>query len=98
MRARYTAFVVEDEAYLLSTWHPDTRPSRITFRPDQEWTGLEVVETTAGTMFDDTGTVRFAASFSTPDGDRRLLELSEFARVEGKWTYVAAAEATIVDD
>ncbi len=98
MRSRYTAFVVEDEAYLLSTWHPDTRPSRVTFGADQEWTGLEVLETTGGTMFDDAGSVRFAASFSTPDGDRRLLELSEFVRVDGKWMYVAAEEATIVDD
>lgn len=98
MRSRYAAFVVQNEDYLLATWHPDTRPSRVTFAPDQEWTGLEIFETSGGTMFDDEGTVRFAASFSTPDADRRLLELSEFVRVDGKWMYVAAAEATIVDD
>ena len=26
MRSRYSAFVREDAAYLLVTWHPDTRP------------------------------------------------------------------------
>lgn len=98
MRSRYSAFVVEDEDYLLATWHPDTRPSRITFRSDQEWTGLEIFDTTGGTMFDDEGTVRFAASFSTPEGDRRLLELSRFVRHDGQWTYVEAIEAAVVDD
>lgn len=98
MRSRYSAFVVEDDDYLLDTWHPDTRPSRVTIRADQEWLGLEIVDTTAGTMFDDEGTVRFAAFFSTPEGNRRLLELSRFVRHEGRWTYLDAAEATVVDD
>ncbi|WP_338846503.1 YchJ family metal-binding protein [Massilia sp. W12] len=44
MRSRYTAFTRRDEAYLLATWHPATRPPAPLF--DQEetplWLGLEV--------------------------------------------------------
>ena len=35
MRSRYSAFVEGDEAYLLATWHPDTRPSRVRFDAQQ---------------------------------------------------------------
>ncbi|MCH1611253.1 MAG: zinc chelation protein SecC, partial [Luminiphilus sp.] len=31
MRSRYSAFVLQNETYLLGTWHPDTRPSRVRF-------------------------------------------------------------------
>ena len=27
MRSRYSAYVLGNEAYLLATWHPDTRPA-----------------------------------------------------------------------
>lgn len=39
MRSRYTAFVREDGAYLLRTWHPETRPETITFEADLETSG-----------------------------------------------------------
>ncbi|MQM32004.1 MAG: hypothetical protein CRU78_16430, partial [Candidatus Accumulibacter phosphatis] len=29
MRSRYSAYVLAIEAYLLSTWHPSTRPTQI---------------------------------------------------------------------
>ena len=33
MRSRFSAFGVGDEAYLLRTWHPSTRPPLIDFDP-----------------------------------------------------------------
>ncbi|QIJ61775.1 YchJ family metal-binding protein [Streptomyces sp. JB150] len=84
MRSRYSAFVQRDEAYLLRTWHPRTRPPRIDFDPGTRWTGLEILDTTDGTAFHSTGTVTFRASFR----GGALLERSRFERVEGAWVYV----------
>ena len=33
MRSRYTAYVVGDRSYLLATWHPSTRPTRLELDP-----------------------------------------------------------------
>ncbi|WP_344404250.1 YchJ family protein [Streptomyces longisporus] len=84
MRSRYSAFVKRDEAYLLRTWHPRTRPARVDFDPGMRWTGLEILETTDGTAFHTTGTVTFRASFKGGS----LLERSRFERVDGAWVYV----------
>mgnify|MGYP003576880607 FL=1 len=42
MRSRYTAHVLRDNAYLLATWHPSTRPDDATPDPGTRWLGLEV--------------------------------------------------------
>ena len=34
MRSRYSAFVLKNEVYLLSTWHPSTRPQESLFNQD----------------------------------------------------------------
>jgi Uncharacterized protein conserved in bacteria len=45
MRSRYTAFTRQDEAHLLATWHPDTRPARLDLHlhPVPKWLGLKVI-------------------------------------------------------
>jgi SEC-C motif-containing protein len=88
MRSRYSAFAVRDEAYLLRTWHPETRPPRVEFDPGMRWTGLEIVGTTDGSAFHTTGTVTFRAHYT--DGGRPgvLHERSRFTRVDGAWVYV----------
>ena len=83
MRARYSAFAVGDEQYLLRTWHPSTRPRSIRLRGDR-WHRLEVLATTDGDLLDTEGTVEFRAHH---DGGA-LHELSHFARdVDGRWQY-----------
>ncbi|WP_370256044.1 YchJ family protein [Streptomyces sp. V4I8] len=84
MRARYSAFVQQDEAYLLGTWHPRTRPARVDFDPGMRWTGLEILDTSDGSAFHSTGTVTFRASFRGGS----LHERSRFERVDGAWVYV----------
>ncbi|WP_437043300.1 YchJ family protein [Streptomyces sp. enrichment culture] len=84
MRSRYSAFVERDEAYLLRTWHPRTRPARVDFDPGMRWTGLEILETSGGSAFHTTGTVTFRASFR----GGALHERSRFERVDGAWVYV----------
>jgi len=84
MRSRYSAFVLCDEAHLLRTWHPRTRPPRVEPGPRTRWTGLEVLGTTGGSAFHTTGTVTFRASYRGGS----LHERSRFERVGGAWAYV----------
>ncbi|WP_344393437.1 YchJ family protein [Streptomyces vastus] len=84
MRSRYCAFVRRDEAYLLRTWHPRTRPARVEFDPGMRWTGLEILGTGEGSAFHSAGTVTFRASYAGGS----LQERSRFERVDGAWVYV----------
>lgn len=92
MRSRYSAFAIRDDAYLLSTWHPSTRPRTVALGPEVVWRKLEVVEVVDGGEHDRTGTVAFRAHFW--DAARRergvLEERSRFVREEGQWCYLAA--------
>lgn len=84
MRSRYSAFVKRDAGYLLRTWHPRTRPARLDLDPRMRWTGLEILDTAAGSAFHGTGTVTFRASYRGGS----LHERSRFERVDGAWVYV----------
>ncbi|MCX5394242.1 YchJ family protein [Streptomyces sp. NBC_00094] len=88
MRSRYSAFVVRDEAYLLHTWAPETRPGEVDFDPALRWTGLEIQGTTDGTAFHQHGTVTFTASYVHEGEPGAMSERSRFARHEGAWVYV----------
>ncbi len=93
MRSRYSAFAVGDEGYLLETWHPSTRPDTLHLDPAQRWTGLQVVRTRGGGLFDGTGVVEFRAHYvverrGVGRRDAELRETSRFARENGRWFYV----------
>ncbi|MEU6250306.1 YchJ family metal-binding protein [Glycomyces sp. NPDC047010] len=91
MRSRYSAFAVGDEPYLLRTWHPGTRPDRLDLAADaRTWTGLDILDTTGGTPLHTTGTVRFRARYTDPDGPGSQTENSAFERLGGTWLYVDA--------
>ena len=88
MRSRYTAYVRRDEAYLLRTWHPSTRPAALGL-DDTAWLGLEVLGTEAGGEGDDAGVVTFAASYEGSGGSvATLRETSRFVREDGAWLYL----------
>ncbi|MDQ2650960.1 MAG: YchJ family metal-binding protein [Actinomycetota bacterium] len=95
MRSRYTAFVLRDEAHLLRSWHPSTRPADVRFAPGQAWTGLEVLATTGGELIDQEGTVEFIARFERRGRPGALHELSRFLRDDGRWTYVEPVDAEL---
>lgn len=96
MRSRYTAFVLEDEAHLLRTWHPATRPPSIRFVPGQRWTGLEVLATVDGDLLDTEGAVEFRAHFERGGRAVSLHELSRFVRDEAAaWVYLGAVEVEL---
>ena len=85
MRSRYTAFALKDAAYLTVTWHRSTRPSRIDFTPDQEWSLLRIV---AADEIEDSATVEFVARSRIGGRIHELHEVSRFIREQGRWFYV----------
>ncbi len=88
MRSRYTAFVLDDVAYLQRTWHPTTRPRRLELDPSQEWLGLRILGTQRGSLLDSTGTVEFIADYRIAGRRDSLHERSRFTREKGQWLYV----------
>jgi SEC-C motif-containing protein len=88
MRSRYAAFAVGDEAYLLQTWHPDTRPHRLRLDPEDRWTRLEIVGGSGGGLLEPTGTIEFRAHRSHRGRADVLHENSRFVRHDGRWSYV----------
>ena len=84
MRSRYSAFVLRDEAYLLRTWHPRTRPVRVGFEDAPKWLGLSVVATADGREGENVGEVEFEAAYV----GGVLHERSRFSRRAGRWVYV----------
>lgn len=83
MRSRYSAFVLRDVDYLLATWHPSTRPKKLTLDPHRRWVGLEVLSASGG-VFDTTGMVEFRATHDEGTQSER----STFVREGGRWYYV----------
>ncbi len=94
MRSRFSAYCIKNEAHLVRTWAPSTRPSRVSFSDTQEWLGLEIRSTSEGGLLNQVGTVEFIASFamaasdSEPRSESAIHELSSFERHEGLWVYV----------
>jgi len=95
MRSRYAAYARSDAAYLLSSWHPSTRPRRIDPDPELRWTRLEIIATTAGGLLDQVGTVSFRAHHERRGQPAVLTENSRFERHDGRWAYVDAVHASV---
>lgn len=91
MRSRYSAYVLRDEAYLLATWHPDTRPARLGLDqdPPTKWLGLAVKR------HEDSGdgraVVEFVARCKIAGRAHRLHEASRFLLENGRWLYLDGA-------
>ncbi|TJZ78480.1 hypothetical protein FCG67_10600 [Rhodococcus oryzae] len=92
MRSRYSAFAVGDADYLRRTWHPSTRPARLTLDPDQRWTRLDILGHTGGGLLDTEGTVEFEAHYVHSGQRDSLREHSRFVREDGRWLYLDPLE------
>ena len=90
MRSRYSAYVLRDDAYLLRSWHPDTRPAAVEPDPGLRWTGLAVSETQGGGLFDTEGVVDFRARYAEDGRPGEMRERSRFVRYDGAWVYWGA--------
>jgi SEC-C motif-containing protein len=91
MRSRFSAFAIGDLEYLLSSWHPSTRPRDLTLDPAQRWTRLDIIGTTGGGLLHVDGTVEFVAHYVVGRRPGELRENSRFRRDAGLWRYVDAA-------
>ena len=103
MRSRYTAYALGDDAYVLGTWAPETRPETLYAPGDArpKWLKLKVLSS-AEALDGRTGEVLFEATGRTAAGAFRMKEHSLFRREEGgRWLYVSGespdAEATLKD-
>ena len=87
MRSRYSAYVLKLEAYLLATWHPDTRPATLHLDDEsRKWLGLEVKKFIQKSA--DRATVEFVARYKIGGRAHRLHEISRFVRDGEQWFYV----------
>ncbi|WP_435792282.1 YchJ family protein [Actinacidiphila glaucinigra] len=89
MRSRYSAYAVHDAAYVLRTWHPETRPAELDLDHHMRWERLEILATTDGSAFHSEGTVAFRAHYGLRGEQDVMEENSRFVRHDGAWVYVA---------
>lgn len=94
MRSRYVAYVRGREPYLLSTWHPSTRPATLDLarEPQPNWLGLMVMRSES--LGPDKALVEFTARYKVNGRAHRLHEVSRFVLEDGHWFYV---DGDIVD-
>ena len=89
MRSRYSAYAMELEPYLLSTWHPDTKPDEPLFLDEAptKWVELKIKQSQIN---DDqvSGIVEFVAIFKVNGKAHRIHEISDFVKENEKWFYV----------
>ena len=90
MRARYSAYAIGLDSFVLASWHPTTRPPGLGSDPGTEWLGLEIIDTARGGALDNEGIVEFVATFrrTSDAAPIALHERSTFVRVEANWRYV----------
>lgn len=87
MRSRYTAFATRDVVHLERSWHPSTRPERLTLDDAVEWWRLVVIRSESDGA---RGTVEFRASWRDPStaAHGEMHETSRFRRIDGDWFYL----------
>lgn len=84
MRSRFSAFVSGDTAYLLSTWHPETRPADLDLGSSPDWTSLRILHREER---GNQGRVHFQAFYREGNQWACLEEDSRFDRIDGRWYY-----------
>ena len=88
MRSRFSAFALHDDAYLLKTWAPTTRPAELNSAENSlAWKYLQIVSTHKGQVTDNNGTVEFKAFYEQHDELYLIHELSRFKKEAGRWFY-----------
>jgi len=93
MRSRYSAYVTKDVAYLLGSWHPQTRPQTLSLddAPGQrtQWLGLSVQRHQLTGA--DSAEVVFIARYRIGGGSAvKMTEHSRFERIDDQWYYLDA--------
>ncbi|WP_416885229.1 YchJ family protein [Marinospirillum sp.] len=93
MRSRFTAYHLGEAAYLLATWHPETRPSELDLSDSPAWHSLRIISSKTKK---ERGQVKFRAFYaqaSSAESARPLGYLQEeslFLKEAGRWFYHSA--------
>ena len=92
MRARYSAYVMEEVDFIIETTHPSQRDQFTAngirrWSRNSEWLGLTILDTDKGTADDDIGSVEFVATYFAKGRRQRHHEIAEFRRHEGAWAF-----------
>ena len=95
MRARYSAYVDGQVAFILETTHPDHRQDFDAegikaWAENSEWEGLEIIRTHRGGKNDDQGQVEFIAKNREDGKGCAHHELSGFDKIDGTWYFTPA--------
>jgi SEC-C motif-containing protein len=86
MRSRYTAYTLNDEAYLQKTWHASTRPAlQLDKQEPCKWLGLTIISQHQEGHY---ATVEFVAKYKVNGRAQQLHEVSNFVQEDGAWFYV----------
>lgn len=81
MRSRYTAYAIQNEQYLLDSWHASTRPESIGLDPAAKWIRLNVLNS-------NKNRVEFIATYRLQGKAHKLHEIGRFVFEGGKWFYM----------
>ena len=92
MRSRYSAYVKQDVAYLVATWHPSCHAQTFAASIEESfvhttWLGLHVLHSEIMTDSQQ-GYVTFFARFAENQHERFIHERSRFLREEQRWYYI----------
>lgn len=87
MRSRYTAFTLNDEAFLLQSWHQSTRPKALNHDDEKniKWVDLKVLRHEPG---DKSSIVEFIARYKINGKAGKIHELSRFIKEGDRWLYL----------
>lgn len=87
MRSRFSAYSLDRQQYLLSSWHPTTRPDSIDSDPSIQWVRLKIID--ADRRPDQ---VEFVATFKRNGKAHKMHEKSRFILENDHWFYLHAVE------
>lgn len=95
MRSRYSAYVKQDIAWLLATWHPSRRSPQLSEALSEsfqntQWLALNVTACEQGNH-ENEGIVTFFAQYLENQQSGFIYERSRFLREDHRWYYVDGA-------
>lgn len=94
MRSRYSAYVLRNADYLITTWHPDCHAQEwhteiVNSFAKTQWLALRVISSSYAKNSDE-GYVEFSACFIEEKADHKQLihERSRFIKMNSCWYYI----------
>jgi SEC-C motif-containing protein len=91
MRSRYTAYCLNNDTYIIGSWHPSTRPGSLAEdnAASVKWIELKVLNAPVPAESESRATVEFMARCKVGGKAEKMHETSEFIREDGRWYYLS---------